>query len=119
MPDPYPTRPPRAGDLKTEPPHHRGLFERLVDLLSPGPDSKDELMEALASAEQRELIEPESRVMLEGVLRMADMSAGDVMVAARRMDLLARAAEPGYPLGGSINKRDAAHPSFQASDLLV
>lgn len=45
-------------------------------------------MEALASAEQRELIEPESRVMLEGVLRMADLTAGDVMVAARRMDLL-------------------------------
>ena len=27
-------------------------------------------------------------MMLEGVLRMADMSAGDVMVAAPRMDLL-------------------------------
>jgi magnesium and cobalt transporter len=26
--------------------------------------------------------------MLEGVLRMADMTAGDVMVAAPRMDLL-------------------------------
>ncbi|MEP6556943.1 MAG: transporter associated domain-containing protein, partial [Burkholderiales bacterium] len=30
----------------------------------------------------------ESRVMLEGVLRMADMTAGDVMVAAPRMDLV-------------------------------
>jgi magnesium and cobalt transporter len=87
MPDPHPTRPPRAGDPKLEP-AHRGLFERLVGLLTPGPDSRSELMEALDSAEQRELIEPESRVMLEGVLRMADMSAGDVMVAARRMDLL-------------------------------
>ncbi len=45
-------------------------------------------MATLADAEQRELIAPESRVMLEGVLRMADMSAGDVMVAAPRMDLL-------------------------------
>ena len=45
-------------------------------------------METLADAEQRELIAPESRVMLEGVLRMAGMSAGDVMVAAPRMDLL-------------------------------
>jgi magnesium and cobalt transporter len=60
----------------------------LVDLLSPGPGSRDELIEAMASAEQRELIEPESRMMLEGVLRMADLSAGDVMVAAPRMDLL-------------------------------
>jgi len=60
----------------------------VVEFLSPGPDSKDELIESLADAEQRELIEPESRIMLEGVLRMADMTAGDVMVAAPRMDLL-------------------------------
>ena len=66
----------------------RGLFERLVEFISPGPDSKDELIESLADAEQRELIEPESRIMLEGVIRMADMIAGDVMVAAPRMDLL-------------------------------
>ena len=66
----------------------RSFFERLVEFLSPGPDSKDELMEILADAEQRELIAPESRVMLEGVLRMAEMSAGDVMVAAPRIDSL-------------------------------
>ena len=66
----------------------RTLFERLVEFISPGPDSKDELIETLADAEQRELIEPESRAMLEGVIRMADMVAGDVMVAAPRMDLL-------------------------------
>src|SRR5687767_13455484 len=45
-------------------------------------------METLADAESRELIAPESRLMLEGVIRMADMIAGDVMVAAPRMDLL-------------------------------
>jgi magnesium and cobalt transporter len=66
----------------------RSLFERVVEFLSPGPDSRHELLETLADAEQRELIAPESRMMLEGVLRMADLTAGDVMVAARRMDLL-------------------------------
>ena len=81
MSDPQPTRAGAAGDK-------RSLFERLVEFLSPGPDSTDQLIETLADAEQRELIEPESRVMLEGVIRMADMSAGDVMVAAPRMDLL-------------------------------
>ncbi len=60
----------------------------MVEFLSPGPDSTDELFETLADAEKRELIAPESRVMLEGVLRMADMTAGDVMVAAPRMDQL-------------------------------
>ena len=66
----------------------RTLFERVVEFISPGPDSRAELIETLAEAEQRELIEPESRAMLEGVIRMADMTAGDVMVAAPRMDVL-------------------------------
>jgi magnesium and cobalt transporter len=66
----------------------RSLFDRLVEFLSPGPDSRAELIETLADAESRELIAPESRIMLEGVIRMADMIAGDVMVAAPRMDLL-------------------------------
>jgi magnesium and cobalt transporter len=60
----------------------------MLEFLHPGPDSKTELIETLADAEQRELIEPESRQMLEGVLRMAELSAGDAMVAAPRMDLL-------------------------------
>lgn len=83
--DPHPDRPPRSGAATAD---KRGLFERLVEFLSPGPDSKAELIKTLADAEQRELIEPESRLMLEGVLRMADLTAGDVMVAAPRMDLL-------------------------------
>jgi magnesium and cobalt transporter len=59
-----------------------------LEFVSPGLGSKDELIEALADAEHRDVIEPESRQMLEGVIRMADMSAGDVMVAAPHMDLL-------------------------------
>jgi magnesium and cobalt transporter len=81
--EPQPSRPSRHPGADK-----RSLFERLVELISPGPDSRDELIETLADAEQRELIEPESRMMLEGVIRMADLTAGDVMVAARRMDLL-------------------------------
>ena len=89
MSDPHPGRPNR-GTGKPAAPHadRRTLFQKLVEFLSPGPDSRDELMESLADAEDRELIAPESRMMLEGVIRMADMSAGDVMVAAPRMDLL-------------------------------
>ncbi|MDB5817013.1 MAG: transport protein [Rhizobacter sp.] len=45
-------------------------------------------METLADAENRDVIAPESRMMLEGVLRMADLTAGDAMVAAPRMDYL-------------------------------
>src|SRR5512144_617960 len=66
----------------------RNLFQRIVEFVHPGPDSTDQLISTLADAEDKELIAPESRMMLEGVIRMADMTAGDVMVAAPRMDLL-------------------------------
>lgn len=45
-------------------------------------------MDALSDAEDNHVIGAESRVMLEGVLRMADLTAGEVMVAAPRMDLI-------------------------------
>ncbi|MDD2975323.1 transporter associated domain-containing protein [Aquabacterium sp.] len=64
------------------------MFVRLVEFISPGPDTTAELIETLADAEHRELIEPESRVMLEGVIRMAGMTVADVMVPVRRMDML-------------------------------
>ena len=102
MSEPHPARPARPVDrpgargaasrsgkpVVAQPPEHRSLFTRLVEFISPGPDSRAELISSLADAEQRELIEPESRKMLEGVIRMADMSAGDAMVPAPRMDLL-------------------------------
>jgi magnesium and cobalt transporter len=66
----------------------RPFLQKLAEFLHPGPDSTDELIETLSEAEDNQVIGPESRVMLEGVIRMADMTAGDVMVAATRMDLI-------------------------------
>ncbi|MBP6899028.1 MAG: CBS domain-containing protein [Burkholderiaceae bacterium] len=91
----------------------RTLFTRLVEFLSPGPDSRDELIETLADAEQRDLIPPESRVMLEGVIRMADMSAGDVMVAAPRMDLLDIAAPYDELLATVIDTGHSRFPAYE------
>jgi len=81
-------RPSRPGELTAERQDKRGLLRKLIEFIKPGPDSTDELIETLADAEDKELIDAESRVMLEGVLHMADMTAKDAMVAAPRMDLL-------------------------------
>ena len=102
-------RPSRAGAEVDK----RTLFERLVEFLSPGPDSRAELIETLADAEQRSLIEPESRAMLEGVLRMADMTAGDVMVAAPRMDLLAIDAPYDELLAAVIGTGHSRFPVYE------
>ncbi len=80
-PSPSPHRPVRHEDK-------RGFLQKLAEFIHPGPDSRDELIGTLAEAENNEIIDAESRVMLEGVIRIADMTAGDVMVAAPRMDLL-------------------------------
>ena len=66
----------------------RGLLQKLAEMLHPGPDSTEELIASLSEAEDRHIINTESRVMLEGVLRLSGMTAGDVMVAAPRMDVL-------------------------------
>ena len=66
----------------------RTFLQKLAEFIHPGPDSTDELIESLAEAQDNNIIGAESRAMLEGVIRMADMTAGDVMVAATRMDML-------------------------------
>ena len=91
------------------------MLDRLLEFLHPGPDSKNELIATLAEAESRELIEPESRQMLEGVLRMADLSAGDVMVAAPRMDLLDIDAPYEELLASIINTAHSRFPVFEGS----
>ena len=81
MSDPHPARLSDREDKRT-------FLQKIAEFIHPGPDSKAELIETLADAEDNDIIGPESRVMLEGVIRMAEMSAGDVMVAAPRMDLI-------------------------------
>ncbi len=60
----------------------------MAQFIHPGPDSTEALIATLADAEDSNVIGADARVMLERVLRMADMTAGDVMVAAPRMELL-------------------------------
>ena len=84
MADPHPS----PASQRTRHEDKRGFLQKLAEFIHPGPDSKDELIETLADAEDNDIIDAEARVMLEGVIRIADMTAGDVMVAAPRMDVL-------------------------------
>ncbi|HSH89778.1 MAG TPA: transporter associated domain-containing protein [Ramlibacter sp.] len=103
MSDPHPAR----ASLEKE--DKRTFLQKIAEFIHPGPDSKAELIETLADAEDNDIIGPESRVMLEGVIRMADLTAGDVMVAAPRMDLLNIDSAHDEMLGVVI---DTAHSRF-------
>ena len=106
MSDPHPARHLEREDKRT-------FLQKLAEFLHPGPDSTAELIETLAEAEDNNIIGAESRVMLEGVIRMADMTAGDVMVPATRMDLLDIQATPDELMHKVI---DTAHSRFPVYD---
>lgn len=84
MSDPHPAHPGRPPEREDK----RTFLQKVAEFIHPGPDSREELIETLADAEDNDVIGAESRVMLERVIRMADMSARDVMVATPRMDLV-------------------------------
>ncbi|VUZ25092.1 Magnesium and cobalt efflux protein CorC [uncultured Comamonas sp.] len=66
----------------------RSFWQKFLEFLHPSPDTPDALIETLAEAEDKAIISPEALAMLEGVIRMADRTTGDIMVPAPRMDVL-------------------------------
>ncbi len=82
MSDPHPARSSDREDKRT-------FLQKVAGFIHPAkPESTDDLIGILAEAEEDDLIAADSRVMLEGVLRMADMTATDAMVPVSRMDFL-------------------------------
>lgn len=81
MSDPHSARWPDREDKRT-------FLQKLVEFIHPGPDSRAELLEVLTEAESNALIDAEVRLMLERVIGLTDVRAGDVMVPAPRMDML-------------------------------
>ncbi len=110
MSDPHPARLNERDEKRDSKREDKGSFlQKLAEFIHPGPDSKDELIETLAEAEDNRIINSQSRFMLEGVIRMADMTAGDAMVAAPRMELLSIDA----PIDELLNQViETAHSRF-------
>ncbi len=106
MSDPHPARPHDREDKRT-------FLQKIAEFIHPGPDSADELIETLAEAQENNIIGAESRAMLEGVIRMADMTAGDVMVPATRMDLVNIDEPYDALLHGVIDTGHSRFPVYQ------
>lgn len=106
MSDPYPGRLPEKEDKRT-------FLQKVAEFIHPGPDSAEELIETVAEAEDNQVIGAESRVMIERVIRMADMTAGDVMVASPRMDMVDIDEPPDALLRSVIDSGHSRLPVFQ------
>ncbi len=105
MSDPNPARIERE-DTRT-------FLQKVAEFIHPGPDSTDELIETLAEAEHNQLIGPDSRKMLEGVIRMAEMTAGDVMVPTTRMEMVNIEDPYDVMMHGVIDTAHSRFPVFE------
>jgi len=85
------------------------LLERMSALLLRAPEDRDQLLQLLRQAHERELLDAEAVSMIEGVLQVADLTASDIMVPRARMDVLDITLPPRAIVAFAI---DTAHSRF-------
>jgi len=63
----------------------RSWFEKITQALTGEPRDRQELVEVLRDSEQRNLIDPDSLAMIEGVMQVAEMHVRDIMIPRSQM----------------------------------
>ncbi len=64
---------------------NKSLWTKVAQVFTGEPQNKDQLVEVLNDAEDRELIRPETKLMIEGVLEVSDMRVRDIMIPRSQM----------------------------------
>lgn len=72
-------------ETSTKPHKQRSWLARLSDLLSREPKDKEQLMDVLRDAEERDLLSAEMLHMIESVLQVSEMQAREVMIPKSQM----------------------------------
>ena len=66
----------------------RSMLERLSSLLLREPEDRDQLVELLHAAYEKQLLDADALSMIEGVMQVSEMHARDVMIPRSQMDML-------------------------------
>jgi magnesium and cobalt transporter len=75
---------PRMDDASTKP----SWLERLGALLMREPEDRDQLVELLHSAYERDLLDADALAMIEGVLQVSETQVRDIMIPRSQMDVI-------------------------------
>ncbi len=75
---------------RTESSHKPSWLERLSLALMGEPKDREDLMELLRDAQQRELLDTDALTMMEGVMRVSETQVRDVMIPRAQMVVLER-----------------------------
>lgn len=70
---------------KRQRPSVKSLFEKLAAMIAPEPDSQSDLLDVMHDAHDRKLIDAECLAMIEGVFKVYDSAARDIMIPRTRM----------------------------------
>jgi magnesium and cobalt transporter len=70
------------------------VLDRLSALLMREPESRDQLLELLRSAHERNLLDADALAMIEGVMQVSEMQARDIMIPRAQMDVIDIAESP-------------------------
>ncbi len=81
-------------DHSEEPKPSRSWLERLSHALMREPQDREQLLELLRDAEQRELLDAQSLGMIEGVMQVSEMQVRDIMVPRSQMVVVEEEATP-------------------------
>ena len=70
--------------------HHRSWLERLSFALLGEPKTREELLELLRDAQQRDLLDMDALAMMEGVMQVSEQQVRDVMIPRSQMGVVER-----------------------------
>jgi len=90
-----------------------GLIERLTSWLSREPDSREELLELLHAAYEKNLLDADALSMIEGVMQVSEMQVREVMIPRAQLDVVDINEPPEKILPYVI---ETAHSRFPAVD---
>ncbi|MEY2632965.1 MAG: hypothetical protein RIR00_1619 [Pseudomonadota bacterium] len=93
--------------------HKPGFIERLTSLLLREPEDREQLLQLLHSAYERNLMDGDALTIIEGALSVSETRVTDVMVPRAQMDVI----DVGSPLDDIVREViDAAHSRFPVVD---
>lgn len=91
----------------------QSLLERLTSWLSREPDNREELLDLLHAAYDKNLLDADALSMIEGVMQVSDMQVREIMIPRAQMDVIDINDPPEKILPFVI---DTAHSRFPAVD---
>jgi magnesium and cobalt transporter len=90
-----------------------GWLERISAFLLREPEDREQLIELLRSAYERQLLDSDALSMIEGVLQVSEMQARDIMIPRAQMDMIDVAESPDKFVPLVIQTNHSRFPVFE------